>query len=119
MPEPSNPTCIFCKIIAGQAPADVVYRDERATAFQDLHPVTPVHILVVPNRHIASMNELDEASEALVGHMATVARLVAAQYGIQATGYRLVINTGLDAGQSVFHVHAHLMGGRVMAFRSQ
>lgn len=108
--------CVFCEIVAGQAPADRLYDDERVTAFRDRRPVAPVHVLIVPNRHIASVNELEEADEPLVGHLFTVARRLAGQEGIERSGYRLILNTGPDSGQAVFHLHLHLIGGRRMRF---
>lgn len=108
--------CIFCKIVAGAARADIVYQDEQVTAFRDLHPVAPVHILIVPNRHIDSANALEEDDAPLAGHMLVTARHIAAQMGLSASGYRLIINTGRDGGQTVFHLHMHLIGGRRMRF---
>ena len=86
-------------------------------AFLDAHPVTPVHILIVPNKHIPSLNQLDEADAYLIGRMALIARQIAREQGMEKSGYRLVINTGADAGQSVFHLHLHLIAGRHMGFR--
>jgi len=108
--------CIFCKITAGQAPAAILYEDELAVAFHDIHPVTPTHVLVVPRRHITSVNDLTPADEGLVGHLVYVAGQVARQEGIDQSGYRLIFNTGPDAGQAVFHLHLHLIGGRRMGF---
>jgi histidine triad (HIT) family protein len=104
--------CTFCKIIAGEAPGDIVYRDEQVTAFHDIHPVAPVHILVVPNEHIRSVNEITSQDEPLVGHMLYVAGKIAKEKKIQESGYRLILNTGPDAGQAVFHLHLHLIGGQ-------
>ena len=112
-----QPDCIFCKIIAGQADGKALYQDEEVTAFLDAHPVTPVHILIVPNKHIPSLNQLDEADACLIGRMALIARQIAREQGVDKSGYRLVINTGADAGQSVFHLHLHLIAGRPMGFR--
>jgi histidine triad (HIT) family protein len=111
--------CIFCRIINGEAPATIVFADEFVTAFFDIHPITPVHILVVPNEHIESVNEVEEKHAALLGHMIVVARQLAFANGLDQRGYRLVINTGPEAGQSVFHLHLHLIGGRRMPFRFQ
>jgi histidine triad (HIT) family protein len=108
--------CIFCKIVSGQAPGTILYHDELATAFRDIHPVAPVHVLVVPNRHIASVNDLTPQDEALVGHLFTIAAQVARQEGIDQAGYRLIVNTGPDSGQVVFHLHLHVIGGRRMRF---
>jgi histidine triad (HIT) family protein len=111
-----NTDCIFCRIIAGTAPAEIVFRDDQVIAFQNLNPIAPVHLLVVPIQHIESVNTTEVADEAVTGHLFTVARLLAAQFGVDKSGYRLVINTGPDAGQSVFHLHLHLIGGRRIAF---
>jgi len=108
--------CIFCRIIAGQAPAEILYADERAVAFRDIHPVAPAHILIVPVQHIASVDDLEPGDEALVGHLFSIARLLARQQGIAEGGYRLIVNTGRDAGQAVFHLHLHLIGGQRMRF---
>ena len=108
--------CIFCKIVAGQAPAAILYRDELAVAFRDIHPVGPTHVLVVPNRHIVSVNDLTPGDESLVGHLVLIAGQIARQEGIDQSGYRLIINTGPDSGQAVFHLHLHVIGGRPMRF---
>lgn len=109
--------CIFCQIIAGEAPATILYADEQVTAFYDIHPITPVHILVVPNRHIESVNEVKEEDAGLLGRLIVVARHLALANNLHRRGYRLVVNTGPEAGQSVFHLHLHLIGGRRMPFR--
>jgi histidine triad (HIT) family protein len=109
-------SCIFCRIIAGQAPGEKLYSDEQATAFRDIHPVAPTHVLIVPNQHIASANDLTEADEPLIGHLYTIARQLAQAEGIAQSGYRLILNTGRDAGQAVFHLHLHLIGGQRMRF---
>jgi len=106
--------CIFCKIISGEIPGTIVYRDEQATAFRDINPVAPTHILIVPNKHIESVSTLDAADEQLVGHLFTVARQLAEKEGVDRGGYRLISNTGSDGGQTVFHVHVHLIGGQRM-----
>lgn len=106
--------CLFCKIIQGDIPADIVYRDEQATAFRDIHPVAPAHILIVPNQHIDSVNMLRVDDEPLIGHLFTAAKTIAANEGVADGGYRLVMNTGAGAGQTVFHLHLHLLGGRQM-----
>lgn len=113
----SAPNCIFCKIVAGQAAAEILYQDEWVTAFRDRHPIAPVHDLIVPNHHIASVNEADGEDEAVLGHLFSIARQLAAREGVEVSGYRLVVNTGPNAGQSVFHVHMHLIGGRHLPFR--
>jgi histidine triad (HIT) family protein len=104
--------CIFCKIVTGQAPADIVYQDERVTAFTDLHPAAPTHLLIVPNTHITSVNRITEEDASLLGYLLVIGRKLAEQYQISQSGYRLLINTGTDAGQTVFHIHLHLMGGK-------
>jgi histidine triad (HIT) family protein len=106
--------CIFCKIIAGEIPSSRLYQDGRVTAFRDINPVAPTHILIVPNQHIASVNDLNEADEQLVGQLFTTARQLAEEEGIQESGYRLIINTGKDGGQDVQHLHLHLIGGHKM-----
>lgn len=106
--------CIFCKIIAGEIPSKQVYKDDLVTAFYDINPIAPVHVLIVPNEHIPSVNEVKEEHEAVLGRMFTVAKKIAAEHGIAEGGYRLVVNTGADGGQEVFHLHMHLLGGRKM-----
>jgi len=94
----------------------MVCADEQATAFRDIHPVAPTHILIVPNQHIASVNDLTPGDEALIGHLFSLARQIARQEGVDQSGYRLIVNTGRDAGQAVFHLHLHLIGGQRMRF---
>jgi len=103
---------IFAKIIAGEIPADVVYRDELVTAFRDINPQAPTHILIVPNKEIATVNDLTEADEQVAGRLLLVAKKLAAQEGIAEDGYRLMINCNQHGGQEVFHLHLHLLGGR-------
>ncbi|HZU86898.1 MAG TPA: histidine triad nucleotide-binding protein [Anaerolineaceae bacterium] len=104
--------CVFCKIIANEIKARVLYRDEFVTAFEDIHPVAPVHFLLVPNRHFDSVNQVEAGDEQVLGHLFTVARRLAADKGIDTSGYRLVVNTGPHAGQTVNHLHMHLIGGK-------
>ncbi|GAB4485178.1 MAG: purine nucleoside phosphoramidase [Anaerolineales bacterium] len=111
-----NPSCIFCKIAAGQAQADIVYQDEQVTAFRDIHPVAPTHVLIVPNRHIESVNHANLEDESTLGHLFVVARQVAEAEGIAQRGYRLIVNTNADGGQTVFHLHLHLIGGQRMRY---
>ena len=106
--------CIFCKIIKGEIPSTNVFRDEQVTAFRDLNPVAATHILLVPNKHIDSINTLTNKDEQLIGHLFTAAKQIAAQEGIAEGGYRLIINTNAHAGQTVFHIHLHLLGGAPM-----
>ena len=109
--------CIFCKIITGDIPSTNVFRDEQVTAFRDLNPAAPTHILLVPNKHIDSVNTLTNGDEQLIGHLFTTAKQIAAQEGIAEGGYRLIINTNAHAGQTVFHIHLHLLGGAPMKHR--
>jgi histidine triad (HIT) family protein len=104
--------CIFCKIRDGQIPARVVMRDDRCVAFEDINPQAPVHVLFVPLQHIPSNDALTPEDRELVGHLVLCAARVAAERGVAASGYRLVMNSGPHACQSVFHLHLHLMGGR-------
>jgi len=106
--------CIFCKIVKGEVKASIVYRDEQVTAFRDIHPVAPTHILIIPNQHIDSVNHLKAEDELLIGHMFMVAREIAAQENIHQGGYRIIVNTGAHGGQTVFHLHMHLIGGQRM-----
>lgn len=108
--------CIFCKIIAHQAPSQMLYQDEEVSAFRDIHPVASTHILIVPNRHIASVNQVEAGDEAVLGKLFRVARELAEREGIAQSGYRLIVNTGPHAGQAVFHLHMHLIGGQRMRF---
>lgn len=109
-------SCIFCRIVSGDAKATIILRDEQVTAFRDSHPVAPTHILIVPNRHIESVNTLEAQDEQLVGHLFTVARQLADKEGIAQGGYRLITNTGSNGGQTVFHLHLHLIGGQRMRY---
>ena len=108
--------CLFCRIRDGLIPAQPVYRDEHCFVLQDIPPQAPVHLLVLPNRHVATVNDLQTEDEALVGHLFTTAAKLAAERGIGASGYRLVMNTLGDAGQTVFHLHLHLLGGRQLGW---
>ena len=109
-------TCIFCKIVSGEIKGEIVYSDEQVTAFRDINPVAPTHILIVPNRHIESVSALDMEDEPLIGRLFTVARQLANEEGISKGGYRLITNTGVDGGQTVLHLHLHLIGGRAMKY---
>ncbi len=111
-----NNDCIFCKIIQGEIPTDKIYVDETVTAFNDINPVAPTHILIVPNIHIPSVNDLRQDDEKTVGHLFTVARKLAKEAGISESGYRMILNNGPDSGQVVYHLHLHLLGGRKMGF---
>jgi len=106
--------CIFCKIAAGDIPADKVYEDDTVVAFRDLSPQAPTHILVIPRKHIATINDLQPEDEPIVGRMYGAAREIAAREGFAELGYRTVVNCNEAGGQVVFHVHLHLLGGRMM-----
>jgi histidine triad (HIT) family protein len=109
-------SCIFCRIASGEIPANVVHADEHVVAFRDLNPQAPTHVLVVPRRHVSTLNEVGEADAELIGRMYQAAKAVAAGDGIAESGYRTVFNCNADAGQTVFHLHLHVLGGRVMGW---
>lgn len=104
--------CLFCKIVAGEIPANTVYRDEQVMAFQDIQPQAPTHVLLIPKQHIASPNDFNEDHTELLGYLMRMVQVVARGQGIADSGYRVVINTGKDAQQSVPHLHLHIIGGR-------
>ena len=106
--------CIFCKIAAGESPATILYKDELVTAFRDIPPAAPVHVLIIPNKHIESVNAVEKEDEPMLGHLFSVARKIAETEGIAGAGYRLISNTGSDAGQTVHHIHMHILGGHRM-----
>jgi len=108
--------CLFCKIAKGEIPASVVYEDDRVLAFNDINPQAPTHVLVIPKRHIASLNDLKAGDDQLTGELVRRAAAIAAARRIAASGFRTVFNTTREAGQTVFHVHLHLLGGRNMAW---
>jgi histidine triad (HIT) family protein len=105
-------SCLFCRIIAGERPARIVYEDERMVAIEDINPQAPMHVLVIPRRHIATLNDLTEADAELVGAMVVRAAAIARDRGYADRGYRALFNCNREAGQSVFHIHLHLLGGR-------
>jgi histidine triad (HIT) family protein len=109
-----DPSCIFCKIAAGQAPANIIFQDEMVTAFRDIHPVAPTHVLIIPNKHIQSVNQVEPEDEPLLGRLFTAARKIAEMEGVAARGYRTIVSTGVDGGQTVFHMHMHVVGGKRM-----
>jgi len=111
-----DPDCLFCKILEGEIPSDTVYRDEYVTAFRDINPAAPVHILVIPNKHIPDNNAFTQEDEPLAGYMFRAVRLIAKQEGITDSGYRLIMNSGPDGGQVVFHMHLHIIGGQPMKY---
>ena len=108
--------CLFCRIVAGEIPAQVIYEDEDCLAFRDINPQAPLHALVIPRRHIESLSAAEESDAALLGHLLRVAARIAHEEGVAGSGYRTVINTGANAGQSVFHLHAHALGGRSLGW---
>ena len=109
-------SCLFCRIIAGEIPASKVYEDERVVAFNDINPQAPMHVLVVPRLHIASLNELDESHDGLVGELVRRGAAIAAARGYAERGFRTVFNCQADAGQTVFHIHLHVLGGRILTW---
>src|SRR5919109_4926864 len=106
--------CLFCRIIAGEVPGSIVYQDERVVAFNDINPQAPTHMLIVPRRHIPSLNDLAPDDDQIVGELVRRAAAIAKERGISGGGYRTVFNTNREAGQTVFHIHLHLLGGRPM-----
>lgn len=108
----SKTDCVFCKIINGEIPSNIVYRDDDVIIFPDINPLTPVHLLVIPVKHIASLTTMTDADTLLLGKMVAAANKVAKEKGLAEKGYRLTINSGADAGQVVPHLHMHLFGGR-------
>ena len=107
--------CIFCQIVAGKVPSDVVYQDEDVIAFRDINPQAPVHLLIIPRKHITSLAHLPEEESSLLGDMVSVANRLAEKEGVSKSGYRLVVNCGKEGGQLVPHLHLHLLGGRYLA----
>jgi len=112
----SDPTCLFCRIAAGEIPATLVHRGERVLAFRDIDPKAPVHVLVIPREHVTSLAHAGAAHQGLLGEMLALAAELARAEGIADSGYRTVLNTGRDGGQSVGHLHAHLLGGRALGW---
>jgi histidine triad (HIT) family protein len=113
---PASNDCLFCKIVAGEIPSTSVYRDEAVTAFRDINPQAPNHVLLVPNQHIVSTDELQPEHDPLIGRLIRTAASIAASEGIRDAGYRLVTNCGVEGGQLVMHLHFHLLGGRQMTW---
>ncbi len=109
-------SCLFCKIAAGELPADIYYQDEEIIAFRDIHPVASTHLLIIPRKHLATANEFTEADAALIGKLSITAAKLAKELRFDEHGYRLVMNCNRDAGQTVFHVHLHLMAGRTFSW---
>lgn len=109
-------SCLFCKIINREIPASIVYEDDAVLAFNDINPQASTHVLVVPKQHIATLNDLQPSHDAIVGTLVRSAAAIAKERGIDASGYRTVFNTNRDAGQTVFHIHLHLLGGRSLGW---
>jgi histidine triad (HIT) family protein len=110
----TEPNCLFCRVIAKEIPAEFVHQDDRSIVIRDINPQAPTHLLVIPLAHIESLDDAAQKDEALLGHLLRVGARVANAAGLGETGYRTVINTGAGAGQSVFHLHVHVLGGRGM-----
>ena len=108
--------CIFCKVASGEMDAKKVFEDEDLVAFEDIRPQAPVHILIIPRRHIETLNDLTDEDAELVGRLVLAAKHIAAERGVAESGYRLVLNCNRDSGQEVFHIHLHLLGGRKMTW---
>ena len=108
--------CLFCKMIAGEIPCDIVYENESVFAFRDIDPKAPTHILLIPRKHIRSINELGESERNLAGELLLTAKKIAKDEGIDESGFRTIFNTNSDGGQTVFHIHMHILGGRKMAW---
>lgn len=106
--------CIFCKIVRGESPSETLYQDDQVTAFRDIHPVAPTHVIIVPNKHYNSISEIEKEDEQMVGRLFYIANKIAREEGIEKNGYRLIINHGKHGGQEIYHLHLHLIGGRRM-----
>ena len=108
--------CLFCKIVAGQIPGAIVFQDDTLVAFKDINPQAPLHLLIIPKSHIPSLNDVSDGDDALVGSMIRRAAALAKEHGYDERGYRTVFNTNRDAGQTVFHIHLHLLAGRRLSW---
>lgn len=108
--------CLFCKIVKGEVPAKIIYRDDHIMAFEDINPQAPHHKIIIPQKHIATLNDLHDEDHGLMGHMVQSAAMLAKQFDIAEKGYRLVINCNANGGQTIFHVHVHLLGGRYLGW---
>lgn len=108
--------CLFCRVVAGEIPATIVHQDERLVSFRDIRPQAPLHVLVVPRRHIGTLNDLTQGDDQLVGEMLRRAAAIAREHGVDERGYRTVFNCNADAGQTVFHIHLHVIGGRSLGW---
>jgi histidine triad (HIT) family protein len=112
----SESDCLFCKIVAGDIPADVIYESDTAIAFRDINPQAPTHVLIIPRKHIATINDIEAVDETLVGSLYSAAREIATAEGFAEEGYRVAMNCNEAAGQTVFHIHLHLLGGRALSW---
>ncbi len=112
----ANPDCLFCKILAGEIPAEIVYESDTAIAFRDINPQAPTHVVVIPRKHIATINDVTPDDEAVVGSLYSAAGAIAVAEGFADEGYRVVMNCNAAAGQTVFHIHLHLLGGRTLTW---
>ncbi|HEU4787337.1 MAG TPA: histidine triad nucleotide-binding protein [Gemmatimonadaceae bacterium] len=110
------PDCLFCKVVSGKIPGKIVYQDDRLVAFRDINPQAPMHVLIVPRRHIATLNDLQPGDDGLIGEMIRRAAALAREHGYADRGYRSLFNCNAEAGQSVFHIHLHVLGGRSMGW---
>ncbi|HEX8179369.1 MAG TPA: histidine triad nucleotide-binding protein [Pyrinomonadaceae bacterium] len=108
--------CIFCRVVAGDVRADIVFQDDRCLAFRDINPQAPVHVLIIPREHIESLDDAGRGDEAVLGHILRIAARIANDQGLAESGFRTVINTGAGVGQSVMHLHLHVLGGRTMTW---
>ncbi|TVQ72505.1 MAG: histidine triad nucleotide-binding protein [Oceanospirillales bacterium] len=108
--------CLFCKIVAGDIPADIIYQDDLAVAFMDINPQAPFHALIIPRKHIATLNDVSSEDREIVGHLHWVAAKLAEQNGFAADGYRVVFNCNTHGGQTVYHIHLHLLGGKPLGW---
>ncbi|WP_419419582.1 histidine triad nucleotide-binding protein [Legionella sp. D16C41] len=106
--------CLFCKIVQGEIKANIVYEDKNLLAFHDIHPQTPIHILIIPKKHIATINDVEDVDEQLLGQMILRAKAIAKEQQLSENGYRLIFNVNAGGGQAVYHIHLHLLGGRQM-----
>ena len=109
-------SCLFCRIIAGEIPGKFLYQDDRMVVLQDINPQAPLHVLVIPRKHVATLNDLSLEDDGLIGEMLRRAAIVAREHGVADSGYRAVFNCNRDAGQTVFHIHLHVLGGRSLAW---
>jgi len=112
----SSENCLFCKIVAGDIPAEIIYESESAIGFRDVNPKAPTHVLIIPREHIATINDLDAGHEGIAGNLFMAAKAIAADEGLADDGYRVVMNCNEAAGQTVFHIHLHLLGGRSLTW---